>query len=99
MGEYAIEAVTSLHEQMTTLWTEAGLSPTADELWARIGATPMIGLNDVLSETFDLEDGGQLRSFALSQGMGLLSMWSVNRDHPCPGAASGIRICHFPAHR
>lgn len=44
----------------------------------------MIGLNDVTTETFTLTDAAQLSSFAHTQGLGLLSMWSVNRDHACP---------------
>ncbi len=93
MGTYAIEAVTALHAQMTTLWQDAGLTPSPATTWSRIGATPMIGLNDVLTETFTLDDAAQLRAFAVDQGMGLLSMWSVNRDHPCPDSESVQLTC------
>jgi len=85
MGEYAIEAATSLHDQMVSAWARAGLSTSSDALWAKVGVTPMIGLNDVTTETFTLDDAATLRAFSDSTGIGLLSMWSVNRDHACPG--------------
>ena len=47
----------------------------------------MIGLNDVLTETFTLEDARELSDFARANGMAMLSMWSVNRDHPCPDSS------------
>jgi len=84
MGEYGIQAVTALHAQLTRLYSEHQIPKSAAELWTMIGATPMIGLNDVVTETFDLQDAQETVDFALAQGMGLLSMWSLNRDHPCP---------------
>jgi chitinase len=46
--------------------------------------TPMIGRNDVLTEVFHLTDAAELATFAAANDVGMLSMWSVNRDHPCP---------------
>ena len=87
MGAYAIDAVTALQQQLDTLYRDAG-TPQSDEwLWARTAATPMIGLNDVITETFYLSDAAELSAFAHSRGMGMLSMWSVNRDHPCPDSS------------
>ena len=84
MGQYAIDAVTALHAQLGQAYTDAGDPQPDAALWARTAATPMIGLNDVLTETFYLTDADQLAAFAAAQGMGMLSMWSVNRDHACP---------------
>ena len=45
-----------------------------------IGITPMIGLNDVLTERFTLQDAQQLTDFAIENNVKELSMWSANRD-------------------
>ncbi len=80
MGSYGIDAITALHGQLDTVY--AGTLSDA-EIWARIGTTPMIGQNDVQSEVFTLEDAAQTLAFARDNGVGMLSMWSINRDHPC----------------
>ena len=82
MGAYAIQALESLHGQLGVVYAAEGLSDAA--LWARTGVTPMIGLNDVMTETFYLSDAEELLGFAQKKGVGQLSMWSMNRDHPCP---------------
>src|SRR5262249_51286837 len=43
MGEYAIQAATSLFGQLRNVY---GTSPTDAQLWQMVGVTPMIGLND-----------------------------------------------------
>lgn len=83
MGDYAIEAAQSLFEQMKTAWNAHGIAIEDADLWERIGVTPMIGQNDVLSERFYLEDAAKLLNFADEVGMGMLSAWSVNRDSAC----------------
>ncbi|MFM7734892.1 MAG: cellulose binding domain-containing protein [Alphaproteobacteria bacterium] len=88
MGEYAIQAATSLFSQLRTVHDEAAVSITDAELWRLVGVTPMIGVNDVETEVFDLVDAGQLLDFARAHGIGAISMWSANRDHPCPGGPS-----------
>jgi hypothetical protein len=45
-----------------------------------IGVTPMIGLNDVTTETFDQQEAAELLAFAKQKKIALLSMWSLNRD-------------------
>ena len=83
MGEYAIQSATSLYGQLTEIYANAGISKTAEEIWNMIGVTPMIGMNDVTAEIFDLDDAEQLRQFGLNQNLGMLSMWSSNRDQQC----------------
>jgi hypothetical protein len=87
MGEYAIDAAEALHGQLTTLYANHGIPATSEQLWAKVGMTPMIGLNDVVTETFDLTDMQQVTDFAALHDIGMLSMWSLNRDHPCPEAS------------
>ena len=77
MGNYAIDSATSLFNQLSTLY---GTSKSSAELWGMIGVTPMIGLNDVTTETFDLNAAKQLLAFAEQKGMGRISIWSLNRD-------------------
>ena len=83
MGRYAIEAATSLFQQLRDAYAEVGQEPSDAELWRRIGVTPMIGQNDIPSERFYLEDARELLEFAQQREMGLLSAWSANRDSAC----------------
>lgn len=80
MGSYAIQAATSVHSQLATLYP----TKTSAELWAMIDVTPMIGVNDDLQEVFTLHDAQQLTDFAEQNGLGGLHMWSANRDFPGP---------------
>ena len=92
MGQYAIDAVTALHAQLDDLY--GGVRSDA-ELWAMIGSTPMIGQNDVSSEVFYTDDAVRVRDHARSVGMGMLSMWSANRDRPCDERVEWARSdCH-----
>ncbi len=93
MGEYGIEAMESLHVQYGTLLENHGESVSDAALWGRIGSTPMIGRNDVVSEVFYLSDAQETRVFAEEHGVGMLSMWSVNRDHPCPETETVSLTC------
>jgi len=90
MGEYAIQAATSLFNQLKTLYTNNNIPKTDAELWYMVGVTPMIGLNDVQTEIFYQEDAEQLRDFALTQHIGLLSQWSAGRDVACAEGATGV---------
>jgi len=85
MGAYAIEAATSLHGQLQSIY---GSKKTASELWAMIGITPMIGMNDVTTEVFKLSDAQEVVTFAEQKGIRMLSMWSANRDKECSNGAS-----------
>ncbi|NBW87705.1 MAG: hypothetical protein EBR23_13000, partial [Planctomycetia bacterium] len=80
MGEYAVDAANSTFAQMTSLF--AGLGQTFG--WNQLGVTPMLGVNDVTTEVFTLADADRLEAFARAKGLGMLSMWSLNRDNPGP---------------
>ena len=87
MGQNAIDAATHTLEQLQAM-----------HLDARLGITAMLGKNDVSPEVFTQIDAQTLFHFAQGNPrIGLLSMWSVGRDRPCPagakvvaGACSGI---------
>ncbi|WP_186644988.1 chitinase [Fluviispira vulneris] len=87
MGDNAIQAAESLHKQITPIYPNA----SSTELYNKIGITPMIGYNDVRPEVFTLADASQVYIYAQTKGIGLLSFWSLNRDHACEsGTVSGV---------
>ncbi|KQX52801.1 MULTISPECIES: cellulose binding domain-containing protein [unclassified Streptomyces] len=82
MGTYAIQAATATQAQIKGV---LGLSDAA--AWKAVAVTPMIGVNDVASEVFEVDDATQLVDFAKSKGIGWLSMWSSTRDKQCAAGA------------
>ncbi|HYS41468.1 MAG TPA: hypothetical protein VEO01_38120, partial [Pseudonocardiaceae bacterium] len=61
--------------------------------FGNIGITPMIGVNDDSAEIFTEANASSVVSFANSNGIGRLAFWSVDRDQPCGGAATGLPAC------
>ncbi|WP_432088889.1 glycoside hydrolase family 18 protein [Streptomyces sp. bgisy095] len=82
MGTYAIQAATATQAQIKGV---LGLSDAA--AWKAVAVTPMIGVNDVTTEIFTVDDATQLVDFAKTKGLGWLSMWSSTRDKQCPDGA------------
>jgi chitinase len=83
MSAATVQALTELHRQLGVLYGQVGI-PLGDEtLWQKIGATPMIGQNDLAGEVFTLDDAARLHTFAVEHDLGRLSMWSLNRDTTC----------------
>ncbi|MEU8678526.1 cellulose binding domain-containing protein [Streptomyces sp. NPDC048560] len=82
MGTYATQAATATQAQIKGV---LGLSEAA--AWKAVAVTPMIGVNDVVTEIFKVEDAVQLVAFAREKGIGRLAMWSGTRDKACPGGA------------
>jgi len=80
MGTYAEQAATATQAQVKGV---LGLSDSA--AWKAVAVTPMIGVNDVTTEIFKVDDATQLVDFARSKDMGWLSLWSATRDKQCPG--------------
>lgn len=79
MGQNAIDAIKATEAQLNSL----GFQST------KIGATPLIGVNDITSEIFTLADAQQLASYAATDPrVAELSMWSLNRDN---GSGAGSR--------
>jgi hypothetical protein len=83
MGDYAISAATAAHGQLGRL---LGIGDAA--AWNKVALTPMIGVNDVTTEVFTLDDARKVAAFARSRDLAWLSMWSATRDKPCPGGTS-----------
>ncbi len=72
MGPNAVAAASAAAWQLKSL----GLT-------ARIGITPMIGINDTPGETFTLDDAHVVVNYAVanSNTIGLLAFWSIGRDN------------------
>ncbi|MBK6012478.1 cellulose binding domain-containing protein [Streptomyces sp. MBT53] len=80
MGTYSEQAATATQAQVKSV---LGLSESA--AWKAVSVTPMIGVNDVSSEVFKVDDATQLVAFAKAKGLGGISMWSAARDKQCAG--------------
>jgi hypothetical protein len=85
MGTDAVDAAQATLAYARTLWP--GMT------YANIGVTPMIGQNDDPAEVFTEADAQTLVSFAGQNHLGRLGFWSVDRDQPCGGSASGLPAC------
>ncbi|WP_262057953.1 cellulose binding domain-containing protein [Streptomyces sp. STR69] len=82
MGTYSEQAATATQAQVKSF---LGLSESA--AWKAVSVTPMIGVNDVSSEVFKVDDATQLVAFVKAKGLGGISMWSATRDKQCAGGA------------
>lgn len=81
MGRSAIQAARNVHVRYRVPMS-------------RIELTPMIGVNDVVSNVFTLDDARLLAAFVRDSGLGGLHFWSLDRDAPCePGAAAISSVC------
>lgn len=92
MGDVAISAVSGVHDQLVEMMKDTDDALSSAAAWERVGATPMIGQNDIPDEVFTMADASQLNEFALRVGLGRLSMWSANRDRTCGDNYADVRI-------
>ena len=83
MGQYADQSAQSTHDQLKTVY------PTLSDaqLWAMVGITPMIGVNDTQGETFTVADAQVVAAFASQHHIGRVAMWSLTRDQQCAQGA------------
>ena len=88
-SEQALEAT---HRQLGILYDHAHLHQTDAGIWTRIGATPMIGQNDVAGEIFTPAAAAALNGFARGHHLGRVSMWSANRDATCGSNWVDVRV-------
>jgi len=92
MLDLSIQALESTHKQLSDLYLRLGVQLTSPQVWSRIGATPMIGQNDVDAERFTVDDARGLAAFAVDNGLGRVSMWSLNRDARCRGTFTNVVV-------
>nr|QIY67907.1 hypothetical protein HEP85_43405 [Streptomyces sp. RPA4-2] len=79
MGKAATDAATALRGQLGAIWPEKSDA----QLWAMEGNTPMIGVNDDVSEIFTTGNATTLTNFAKSKGIQELAFWALGRDKAC----------------
>jgi chitinase len=87
MLEAALSAADATHDQLSILYQRAGTNLSSEQIWKKLGLTPMIGRNDLPGEVFGLDAAGGLKDYAVELGIQRLSMWSLNRDAPCASGA------------
>lgn len=92
MQEASKQALIETRRQLGVLYGKVGIKFGNATLWAKIGATPMIGQNDVVGEIFTLEDARSFNNWAKAQGIGRISMWSANRDVACGDNYANINM-------
>ncbi len=83
-------ALNGTHSQLTALLRNEKL--TSAQIWNRIGATVMIGQNDVAGQIVTVDDAKGVASFARAQHLGRVSMWSLNRDSQCGSQFARIGV-------
>ena len=84
MADANAAALTAAADQLADALNRAG--DGRDDVWPLLGATPMIGRNDVAADALTLDDAAALVELAHERGLGRLAFWSLNRDRPCgPG--------------
>lgn len=85
MGQAAINAATSTHAQLTTIFTTL----TSAQIWNMEAMTMLPGIDDYpkKTEVTYLTDAQTMLNFAQQQNMNLLSIWAIQRDNGgCPGS-------------
>jgi chitinase len=84
MGQAAIDAATSTHNQLVGMGIPA-----------QVGITPMNGQNNTQGEIFTLSDADQLLAYARANSyVGWLSFWSLGRDNGgCPSQTTASASC------
>jgi len=83
MSQASEKALNETNRQLGILFRNAGINLEASSVWTKMGATPMIGQNDIAGEVFNLEDAKALNEFALTKELARISTWSGNRDIQC----------------
>ncbi len=85
----ALEAASA---QLVDIYRGQGVTLDESQRWAMLGATPMIGQNDIVGEVFTLDDAKGLADFAMTKGLGRVSIWSLNRDAQCSPSFADVMV-------
>jgi cellulose synthase/poly-beta-1,6-N-acetylglucosamine synthase-like glycosyltransferase/chitodextrinase len=83
MGQLAEKALSATAGQLSTVYQQYGIRLSAQQVWQGLGATVMIGQNNIQNENFTVSDAQSLVGFAGRNHLGRISMWSLNRDSQC----------------
>jgi chitinase len=77
------DALQATHAQLAALLRRYGIRLGSAQIWQRLGATVMVGQNDIQGENFSTADAQGLVRFAAANHLGRISMSSLNRDRQC----------------
>jgi len=83
MAQSVKDALNATAGQLGSIYPQYGIHLRAQQIWQRLGATVMIGQNDIQGENFTVSDARAVVGFAAANHLGRISMWSVNRDSQC----------------
>lgn len=76
MGRSAIQAAENLNAAQGVAFEQIAL-------------TPMLGVNDVAQNDFQVADARVIANFAKAKGLAGIHFWSLDRDRPCARPATG----------
>jgi hypothetical protein len=79
MAQNAIRTANNVVHQLHLLYPARAPA----QLWALLGITPMIGVNNDRQEVFTLQDVHTLLAFAAQRHLTRLAFWSIQRDERC----------------
>ncbi len=85
-------ALVATHRQLAILYDRRHEHLSDGTLWTKLGATPMIGQNDIAGEVFSLAAARSFNRFARQHHLARMSMWSANRDASCGANYVDVRI-------
>jgi cellulose synthase/poly-beta-1,6-N-acetylglucosamine synthase-like glycosyltransferase/chitodextrinase len=92
MAQDAQDALQATEGQLAALFPRYGVHLLPQQIWQRLGATVMIGQNNVTGENFTVSDARALVAFAARSHLGRVSMWSINRDSQCGSSFPEIGV-------
>lgn len=92
MREATAAALMATFQQLDGVYQRAGTPLDEGALWKMVGATPMIGQNDVAADVFTIADAEALMDFSGEVELGRLSFWSANRDVACGAVVDDKRV-------
>lgn len=94
MAQAVEQSLSAMAPQVQRAFGEVGIHLTGPALWRRLGATVMIGQNNVRGERFTISDAKTFLAFAHRSGLGRVSFWSINRDRQCGNvyAITGVEV-------
>ena len=75
-GRAMVAAAEAVHADLAAIWTDR----SEQQIYAMLGLTPMIGVNDTGPVT-TAADARTVLAYAERTGLGFLRFWSVNRDN------------------
>ncbi|MGL4796513.1 MAG: immunoglobulin-like domain-containing protein, partial [Paraclostridium sp.] len=82
----SVQAVDSTMIQVKEYFKKyANIELTEEQAYRKIGTTPSVGFEGTAHPIFDVEDTKVVVNHAIEKGIGMVSMWCINRDSKAQG--------------